>query len=69
MRLVDRNYDYYQYNVVSGTVQVCINGQYVYICSNDWDDREANVICRSMGYHPPYYGKVYNNKNKHKIFY
>ena len=40
-----------------GIVQVCINQQFGYICADDWDNREANVVCRSQGYQDPFYGK------------
>ena len=39
-----------------GIVQVCVNQQYVYICADGWDMREADVVCRSQGYQAPYYG-------------
>ena len=44
---------------VSGVVQVCINQQYVYVCSDNWDNREAEVVCKSLSssYEAPYYGK------------
>ena len=61
-RLVDRETSYNP-QVVSGTVQVCINQRYGYVCSDEWDDREADVVCRSISssYRAPYYG------NKHAL--
>ena len=45
-------------NAVSGVVQVCVNQQYGYVCADNWDDREADVVCRSLSftYQAPYYG-------------
>ena len=59
MRLVNQTYTSPNgLNSVSGVVQVCINQQYVYVCSDSWDDREAEVICNSISssYEAPYYG-------------
>ena len=39
-----------------GIVQVCVNQQFVYICADGWDSREADVVCRSQGYEVPFYG-------------
>ena len=42
----------------SAVVQVCVNGQYGYICADNWDNREADVVCRSYAsfQQQPYYG-------------
>ena len=58
-RLVDKQTSYNP-KVVSGTVQVCINQQYGYVCSDAWDDHQADVVCRSISssYRAPYYGKL-----------
>jgi serine protease 12 (motopsin) len=42
-----------------GIVQVCINQQFGYICADGWDDREAEVVCRSQGFQAPFYGMVH----------
>ena len=46
---------------ISGVVQVCINQRYGYVCADDWDNREADVVCRSFSsyYQPQYYGILY----------
>ena len=57
MRLVNQSYTYSNgLLTVGGVVQVCVNQQYVYICADDWDNREADVVCRSHGFQSPYYG-------------
>ena len=61
VRLVNRSYSpLYDTNHLGGVVQVCVNGQFGYVCADDWDDREAEVVCRSLSkghfYTAPYYG-------------
>ena len=43
-------------NAFTGTVQVCIDKQYRYVCADGWDNREADVVCRtlSFSYRAPY---------------
>ena len=42
---------------IGGAVQVCANQRYVYVCADDnWDDRQAEMACRRLGYQAPYYG-------------
>ena len=43
---------------ISAAVLVCVNQQYVYICADNWDNREADVACRSYySYNQlPFYG-------------
>ena len=35
---------------VVGTVQLCHNQDWGTVCANGWDDRDANVVCRQLGY-------------------
>ena len=61
VRLVNPGYSpmyVYGINKFGGVVQVCVNQQYGYICADNWDDREADVVCRSLSYYykAPYYG-------------
>ena len=33
-----------------GAVEVCINGTWGSICSNYWNNNDASIVCRQLGY-------------------
>uniref|UniRef100_A0A1X7ULL6 Deleted in malignant brain tumors 1 protein n=1 Tax=Amphimedon queenslandica TaxID=400682 RepID=A0A1X7ULL6_AMPQE len=35
-----------------GRVEVCINEAWGSICTNEWDDKDADVVCKQLGYLP-----------------
>ena len=53
------------YYVYEGNVEVCINGTYVAICDEGWDDTEAQLVCNYVGFGEPFYRKL-SVENDHK---
>ena len=37
-------------NQYEGTVQLCKNDEWGTVCDYRWDSREAQVVCRQLGY-------------------
>ena len=33
-----------------GRVEICLDGVWGSVCSNNWDARDAKVVCRQLGY-------------------
>ena len=41
---------YSSYNDLIGYVEVCVNGTWGIICRDFFDDADAKVVCRNLGY-------------------
>ncbi len=35
-----------------GVVELCVNGTFGSLCDSEWDDQDASVVCRQLGFSP-----------------
>ena len=55
-------YDSFQ-DFVLGEVQICLNGSFGSVCDESWDNRDASVTCRQLGF-SPYGNKMFFKKKR-----
>ena len=48
----DYSYTYIKDTLSRGRVQICIGGEYTRVCANLWDNQDASVVCRELGFSP-----------------
>lgn len=44
-----------------GRVEICVNGRRAGVSGDSWDNEDASVLCRQLGFSP--YGEYYKHHN------
>lgn len=49
------------FTVQSGRVEFCVNGSQGFVCDREWNDVDANIVCRELGLGEPGCKKYIHN--------
>ena len=42
----------YDDRLIQGRVEYCYDGSYQTLCTDEWSDTDASVVCRELGFSP-----------------
>ena len=40
------------YPASRGVLEICVNGKFATVCADQWDNTDASIVCKELGYSP-----------------